>query len=136
MNGTVASSSSSSLLRRSDLQPPMAKASLGEVRESDPDREAIGRCLERARQACGWNLNEFADRVPRGRSRATRGAAETGVDPSQARRWERGEDLPPLHRLKKMPAYWRALVVAFAHESELLRVRTTIEDVDVVGVGR
>lgn len=86
----------------------MAKASLGEVRKADPERELAGKCVERAREALGWNLDEFTARLPKPASGRDR-------DQRQVRRWETGEDPQPIHLFMQLPDFWVELLWQYAH---------------------
>ena len=123
---TVANGAAGAPLRRSDLRPTMAKASLGEVRKADPERELAGKCIERARHALGWSLDEFTAKLPRLEGGRTR-------DPRQVRRYETGEDPTPIHLFMQVPDFWLELVVQYARarRDDRLRVRRCIEIEDV-----
>jgi hypothetical protein len=98
------------------------------VRNSDQDREAVGKCLERAYRAMGWDLNEFAQHVPRDEEDLdTPDAPDVGVDPRIVGRWVRGLRPVPIHRFVSMTDFYAKLVLELSDLSPHLCRRQTVE---------
>lgn len=113
---TVATADARRHVLSSDLgRKPMAKAELPDVRNADnADFRALsGRCLDRARLALGWNLNELADALGR-------------RDPRQVARWIAGTDRLHLDAVLAVPALHAQFVIALATIAEDIAVTTTI----------
>lgn len=93
----------------------MAKADLPDVRNADIGdfRVLSGRCLDRARLALGWNLNELADALGK-------------RDPRQVARWIAGTDRLHLDAVLAVPALHAQFVIALATIAEGIAVTTTI----------
>lgn len=113
---TVATADARRHVLSSDVgRKPMAKAELPDVRIADnADFRAIsGRCLDRARLALGWNLNELADAMGR-------------RDPRQIARWISGADRLHLDAVIAVPALHTQFVIALATINDAIEVVTTI----------
>lgn len=74
--------------------------------EVEEKRLRIGRCLDRARQALGWNLDELADAIS-----AVKGQ---DFDPRQAGRWLNGVERMQLDVLLAIEPLWPHLLVQLA----------------------
>jgi len=65
-------------------RPAMAKADLRKA-EIDEIRAGLGRCVERARQIVGWNLDQLAQRCS---------TEQEARDPRQVQRWCQAKERP------------------------------------------
>lgn len=93
---------------------PMAQVPASALRKADDEAEraVIGRAIDRARQAMGWNLDELAQAVDR--------------DARQVARWIAGKENPQFAALFAVPAFRGPLVIALASLAEDIDVTTTI----------
>lgn len=91
-------------------RPAKAQLTLGDEREN---RAAIGACIDRARKALDWNLDELADR--------------TKKDRAQLSRWIAGTERPQFDALMVAgDDFWCELLVRLAKLSPALAVDTVI----------
>lgn len=80
------------------MHPRMAKADVRKP-ETVEFRAAIGACVERARFAMGWNLDQLAH------------ACGGDRDPRQVARWCDGKERPQLDVLLPIPDYGELLIL-------------------------
>lgn len=91
-------------------RPAKAGLALGDEREN---RAAIGACIDRARKALDWNLDELADR--------------TKKDRAQLSRWIAGTERPQFDALMAAgDEFWCELVTRLARLSASMTVDTII----------
>lgn len=98
-------------LLRSETRPSVAKAHLRKPETAD-FRAEIGACLDRARFALGWNLDELATALKR--------------DARQVKRWITGDERVQMDAVLSVPELHAEFVIALAGAHDALRVSTTI----------
>ena len=86
-----------------DVRPRMAKADLRKADSADSLRE-LGACLDDARAAVKWTLDQLA--------------AELGRDPRQVRRWIAGDERTQVDVVFGVPALRQPFVIALAKLAE------------------
>lgn len=111
MGASLAHAAAPRHLLRSEMRPKPAKADLRKA-ENVEFHAVIGACIDRARLAVGWNLNEFADAVRR--------------DTRQVKRWIDGVERPQFDALFAVAVLRGPLVIELARLSEDIEVETTI----------
>lgn len=89
----------------------MLKADLRKA-ETDDFRAGIGRAVDEARRAAGWNLDELAHAL--------------GRDPRQVARWISGAERPQFDALLAIPELRGSLIVALARLTSEIEITTTL----------
>lgn len=84
----------------------MVKADLRKAESADSMKE-IGECVEYARNAVGWTLDELAGKLPPPPGSEKR-------DPRQVARWIRGEERTPIDVIFKVPELRAPIVIALS----------------------
>lgn len=102
----------------SEIRPEMLKADLRKPDSEDLWVE-IGGCLEEARRAVGWTLDQLAAALPPAKKGAVR-------DPRQVRRWEAGEEQTPLAVIFAVKELRAPFVIALARLAEGFEEETTL----------
>jgi hypothetical protein len=103
---------------RSDMRPEMAKASLDRVRKADtgvdiePNRRAVGRCLELAAASLGWSLKETATALD--------------ADEREVAKWYSGERRLHHDRIIAVPDLYDAFVLQQAALSRRIERETVL----------
>lgn len=111
-SSTLANKAAASHRVISDIHPEMAKADLRKAENVD-FQAAIGACLDRARRAAGWTLEQLA--------------AELKRDARQVRRWIAGEERTQLDVVFGVPELRAPFVIGLAKLTTNVTVRTVIE---------
>lgn len=118
MPSTLAPSAVVAHRQRAEIPAPrMAKANLQKL-ETAGYREAVGRCMSRARKALGWSLQELANAIER-ETRDTR-------DISQLGRWESGKERLQTDVLMSVPEFGAQFVIALAALPKNVEIVTEI----------
>lgn len=101
MDSTVAKPADQPQRQLSDVRPVMARGDrlISENREY---RAGIAGCVDRARRAMGWNIDQLA------------GHCGVDRDPSQVGRWCRGTERPPFDVLLAIDHYGEELLLELA----------------------
>lgn len=92
-----------------------------DLRKAEPDdfMAEIGRCLDVARRANGWNLDQLACKLPPPEKADKR-------DPRQVQRWIDGKERCQLDVVFAVPALREPFVIALARLADCFDIETVV----------